>query len=229
MIIENDNTDMLKTVAEGLGDFLVSAAFVGGSVLHLYADNPAAAIPRASDDVDIVVQIVSSGRFAEFEEKLRQRGFANDMNGPLCRMIYKGVKVDVLSTAESAAGFANKWYESGYNNSHFEDIGGITIRIFDAVYYIATKFVAYNDRGSRNMLASQDFEDIIYVFDTRSTFEKELNESELIVRNYLKEQIGLILGNPALREAVNGHLGFGQTAQRADRIMEIFTRFCSHN
>lgn len=109
------NIIMLQTVANGLGGLKDEMVFVGGAVAELYADNPAASEIRPTLDVDCVIEISSRLQFAKMEENLRTQGFKNDTSegAPICRWIYKGIKVDVMPTDSDVLGFSNRWHEEG--------------------------------------------------------------------------------------------------------------------
>jgi len=104
---------MLETVAEGLGDMLNEVVFVGGSVVGLYATDPAASEVRPTDDVDCMVEVSSRLSYYRLEEELRALGFTNDTTpgAPLCRWKYRDLTVDVMPTNTDILGFSNKWYQ----------------------------------------------------------------------------------------------------------------------
>jgi predicted nucleotidyltransferase len=107
---------MIKTIVEGLGNLLSDVVFVGGAVTELYSSNIEASDDvRMTEDVDVVVQIESLHSFHELEEKLRLLGFKNDFSqgAPICRWIYKDVKLDVMPNESSVLGFSNRWYTPG--------------------------------------------------------------------------------------------------------------------
>ena len=90
--------------------------YVGGAMAGVYATDPAATEPRTTLDVDCVVNSTSYSEHAAFEELLRQRHFQNDQtpDAPICRWIYKGEKVDVMSMDEKSQSFGNRWYRPGF-------------------------------------------------------------------------------------------------------------------
>ena len=112
------NMNMLQTVAIGLGELKDEMVFVGGAVAELYASDPAASDIRPTLDVDCVIGLSTRLEFYRLEENLRARGFANDTSqgAPICRWIYKDIKVDVMPTDEDILGFSNKWYNDGIIN-----------------------------------------------------------------------------------------------------------------
>lgn len=110
-----NNIDMLQTVAKGLGELKNDMVFVGGVVAELYADDPAASDIRPTTDVDCVIELSSRIAHAQLEENLRTKGFAHDTSqgAPICRFVYRGIKLDVMPTDSDILGFSNKWYGEG--------------------------------------------------------------------------------------------------------------------
>ncbi|HAE39535.1 MAG TPA: hypothetical protein DCG57_13015 [Candidatus Riflebacteria bacterium] len=53
------NLEMVKIVAEALGDLKEQVVFVGGSILELYADHVVPEEVRPTEDVDMVVNIAT--------------------------------------------------------------------------------------------------------------------------------------------------------------------------
>jgi len=64
----NIDIDSIKTVALALGELNEKAVFVGGAVVSVYVNDPAADEARPTKDVDIALEIVTGGQL----EKLRQ-------------------------------------------------------------------------------------------------------------------------------------------------------------
>ena len=110
-----DNTEMLQTVANGLGDLIDEVVFVGGAVAELYADDPASSDIRPTQDIDCTIELKSYREHSELEDELRIKGFVNDtsMGAPVCRWIFQGIKVDVMPTDTVILGFSNQWYPGG--------------------------------------------------------------------------------------------------------------------
>ena len=102
------NITMLQTVADGLKELKDELVFVGGSVAELYANDPAASDIRPTLDVDCVNELSSRIAHAQLEANLRKKGFANDTSegAPICRWIYKEIKVDVMPDDVKILGFS---------------------------------------------------------------------------------------------------------------------------
>lgn len=111
------NVTRIKVVYDALQKLAGKVVFVGGAVVSLYADRPAIGV-RPTDDVDIVVELISYSGFAAIEQKLREKGFAHDKESRvICRYKINGVIVDIMPTGEGVLGFSNKWYADAFANS----------------------------------------------------------------------------------------------------------------
>ncbi|MCK5170344.1 MAG: hypothetical protein KAQ75_10730, partial [Bacteroidales bacterium] len=151
------NIDMLQTVANGLGNLKNEIVFVGGAVAELYASNPAASDIRPTFDVDCVIELSSKTEHAKLEEDLRAKGFANDTSegAPICRWVYKDIKVDVMPTDEDILGFSNRWYVGGIENKITKVLpDGTEIYVFPPEYYLAAKLEAHESRGGDDLRQS---------------------------------------------------------------------------
>jgi len=78
MLAKHLAEQMLTLVAKGLGsEWLPVVAFVGGSTTALHVtDELALQSIRFTDDVDLIVQILSKSYWREIQSSLRERGFS---------------------------------------------------------------------------------------------------------------------------------------------------------
>ena len=213
------NVLMLQTVANGLGELKDEMVFVGGAVAELYADNPAASEIRPTIDVDCVIEISSRLQFARLEENLRARGFKNDTSkeAPICRWIYKDIKVDVMPTDSNILGFSNPWYEEGMEIKIQKMLpNGTNIFVFPPEYYLAAKFEAHNSRGGNDLRQSHDFEDIIYILDNCIDILNNISTSNQSVKMYLKQECQKLLKNPNITEGIETALPYGSGEESGD-------------
>ena len=223
------NIRLLAAVAKGLGPLLQSVVFVGGAVTELYASDSAATEVRATDDVDCVVELVSYREFNVIEEELRKLEFKNDTESTvICRWIYKGIKVDIMPNDASVIGFTNQWYAEGIRNSvKFELEEHLTIRIFGPAWFLASKMVAFADRGKYDFRTSSDFEDIIYVLDNKQSIMEDIQSADQNVRYYLKGEFQKYLSNNSLSEGIFCALPYASGKERIDRIKSIMEEISS--
>ena len=223
------NIGLLAAVAKGLGHLCHSVVFVGGAVTELYATDRAATEVRATDDVDCVVELVSYREFTLIEEELRKLKFRNDTeSNVICRWNYRGIKVDIMPNDASVIGFSNQWYSDGMRNSiNYELAENLTIRIFAPAWFLASKMVAFADRGKYDFRTSSDFEDIVYVLDNSPSIVDKIVSADDKVKLYLKSEFRKYLSNKSLSEGIFCALPYSSGSERIDRIKTIMEEITS--
>lgn len=223
MATYKDNVDRLEIVAEGLGDLLNEVIFIGGSVLQFYSDNPLLNDYRPTKDVDCLMKIYSYVEFNAYSEKLRGLGFKHDLseNAPICRWNYKGTLVDTIPDAPTVLGFSEViWFKEGRGHAIEQDLpSGKIIKILPFPFMIATKLVAWQERGEGDFLGNHDLEDIITVIDSRESLE-EILEAPNNVKEFISNTFNSLLRSNAFKRAIPGHIGFDSTAtERAKNVI----------
>lgn len=224
------NLEGLRVVATALAELNEKVVFVGGAAVSLYTNDPAAAEPRPTDDIDVVVEVATYSEFSrQIEDRLRQLGFVNDVeSGIICRYRIQGLTVDVMPTDPAILGFSNRWYKEGVTQSIAYQIDNQQfIRILSTPYFIATKLEAYKSRRRGQARMNSDFEDIVYVFDNRNKLLHEISESPEILRLYLQEEITILLNDPNVEENIYGHLEPRTASQRTQHILKIWHEIVS--
>lgn len=211
-----------KRVALALGDLNEKVVFVGGAMISLYINDPAAEDVRPTKDIDLTFRIVSTGELEELREALTGRGFSQSSEDDvICRFRLGDIKVDVMSTKEVGWAPANPWFEPGFEKAIPVQIEGQTIRVLPFTYFLATKFSAFSARGGRDPRMSHDFEDIVYLLNYTSNFKEEVqNSPDEDVKQYLSECFSRILQEGRLQEAVIGNLYFENQEARYQRIIK---------
>ncbi|MFC2112259.1 hypothetical protein ACFLTA_03245 [Bacteroidota bacterium] len=218
------NIEMLQIVANGLGELKEDVVFIGGAVAELYATEPTVSDIRPTLDVDCIIRLTSRVEYPNLEERLRNRTFSHDQSegAPICRWIYKGIKVDVMPTDKSILGFSNIWYDEGIDNRIDKLLpDGNKIYIFKPEYYLASKFEAHKHRGGNDLRQSHDFEDIIYIVDNLRGVLKIIKEANENVKVYLKAEFDNLQKNDSLNEAIESALPYGSTGPRIDSAKTI--------
>jgi hypothetical protein len=221
------NIVRLRAVANALGDWKDKVIFVGGATVSLYASRPLAVSIRPTDDVDVVVELVSTKEFYNLQDHLLKQGFKNDMDSPIIsRFLLQGLKVDFMPTDPSVLGFSNRWYPSGVKTAIEFTMDNVDpIRIFTAPYFIASKLEAFKTRGKSDIYSSHDLEDIVFVLDHKDDIDAELINADDKVKGYLKEEFSLLLKNDSFEEALLGHVEQTNQMGRKERIMEVLVSF----
>ena len=200
----------IQRVATALGaDLLQRTAFVGGVTTGLFiTDDTAKEDVRYTDDVDLIVDIISYGKWALLQEELLSKGFSISPDDDVfCRMRLGPLKVDFMPDDEKILGFSNRWYAEGLSSAVDHEIAdGLIIRILTPPLFIATKLEAFWGRGADDLMMSQDLEDIIILLDGRPELLSEIQKAKPGIREYIADQFRLLMKQEQFEFTVEGHL-----------------------
>lgn len=184
---------MLETVAEALGDDLrESLVFVGGCTTALFVTDPVTLEDvRATDDVDLIVDLAGYGEWVRLQDQLRQRGFSESPDDDvICRMRLGALKVDFMPDDKEILGFTNRWYARGIETAVSRSLpSGRGIRLLTPALFVATKLEAYLGRGRNDPLGSHDLEDILIVVDGREELVSEVCAADEDIRDFISAQL----------------------------------------
>lgn len=200
------NIGVVVEIAKALRDLREETVFVGGAVISLYTDDPAADEIRPTKDVDMTVNIASLSEWEKLQERLGELGFHPDPFAEhLCRYHYQSIPVDIMSTEPGPLGPTNPWYKIGFEDLWTVQALDQAVRILSPPCFLATKFEAYNDRG-KDFRTSHDLEDIFYILDNRTTIVEEVEASDLRIKKFLKEELQKMIDSSILGEALVAHI-----------------------
>lgn len=222
MTVQGQLKAMLKAVAVALGDDLrARLVFVGGCTTALYITDPITLEGiRATDDVDLIVDLAGFAEWAELTDQLRARGFSESPDDDvICRMKLGALKVDFMPDDETILGFSNRWYAKGIETAvetALEET--LVIRRLTPPLFIATKLEAYRGRGKDDLLGSRDAEDILSLVDGRQELVEDITREEPEIRNYIATQIGALLVDPNFEHFLAGNIR--GPAGRADVVYD---------
>lgn len=222
MTVQGQIKEMLKTVAVALGDELRERmVFVGGCTTALYVTDPITLEGvRATDDIDLIVDLAGYAQWAELLEQLRQRGFTEAVDDTvICRMKLGELKVDFMPDDEEILGFGNRWYGVGIETAVSTELEtGLVIRHLMPPLFVATKLEAYRGRGEGDLLGSRDAEDILLLVDGRVELLNEIAQADTEVRAYIAEQVKELLADQNFEHFLEGNVR--GPAGRADIVEE---------
>lgn len=215
------NREATKKVALALGDLNEQVVYVGGAVVSLYIDDPAAEDIRPTKDIDLAFQIASFAKLEELREALNQRGFyQNSEDTVICRFRFEDLKVDVMATENIGWAPASPWFKSGFEKAIPITIDKVTIKVLSLPYFLATKLEAFFDRGIKDVYASHDLEDIVYLFNYTINIDSQLLASDIEVKTYLVEKLKEIRNHGTIVSAIRGSLYYDQADERMEIILE---------
>ena len=88
---------------------------MGGAIVSIYINDPAAEDIRPTKDIDISISVHSLSALELFREKLAQRGVVQSADlDVICRFKHKDILVDVMNTEEIGWAPANRWFAPGF-------------------------------------------------------------------------------------------------------------------
>lgn len=200
------NIGVVAKVAEGLQQYREQVVFVGGAVISLYTDDPAADEIRPTKDIDFTINIVNVGEFLKTIEELGKLGFHPDPYGTsICSYTYKKYPVDIIPAEDNAFGSTNRWYKIGFEDLWKVKAKNQEIYILSAPCFLATKFEAFNSRG-KDYRTSHDIEDIIYIIDNRITIVDEIAKCDERILEFIKSELQKIIDKGLLEELLQTHI-----------------------
>ena len=201
---------MLETVANALGDDLRERlVFVGGCTTALFiTDEIVLESVRATDDVDLIVDLVGRAQWAQLQNQLRQKGFAESPDdNVICRMRLGDLKVDFMPDDESILGFSNRWYAKGIETAVTASLADtLEIKRLTPELFVATKLEAYLGRGNNDILGSRDMEDILLIVDGREELLAEIQQADDDVRRFIADQFKALLSDDAFEHFLEGNI-----------------------
>ena len=215
------NRAVTKKIARALGELNASVVYVGGAIVSLYIDDPAADDVRPTKDIDISMEIANVGELERLRLSLNQKGFTQShQDNVMCRFRYDDVLVDVMATQAVGWAPANPWFAPGFKKKEEYLLEDVPIQILPLPYFIATKYSAFDSRGRKDPRTSHDFEDIVYLLNYTSTLRLQVLNADIQVKAYLKECFNEITNSDILQEAVLGNLFYEEQQTRFQKILD---------
>ncbi len=215
--------ESIAVVARRLAELKTEVVFTGGAIVGLLLTDSAALDVRPTDDIDVIVGIARYADYASLQEELRMLGLKHDIDGPSCRFVLDGLKVDVMPTEGKVLGFTNRWYDFAVSSAIDHRMAdGTCIRLISAPAFVATKLEAFHDRGKGDFSLSHDMEDIIAVVDGRPELFDEISTTHGDVRQYITDCFSKLVIDPAFFDAIGMNLLPDDGSQARARI--VFNR-----
>lgn len=193
----------------------LSYAFVGGAIVNLLLDNPDLSPARPTDDFDVILEVVTAERYSDVEARIRSLGFEHDMRpgAPLCRWVLGNLTVDIMPTEGAALGLNTAWFKEALATATEQVVAHTKLKLVSPVGFLATKYVAFRDRGQGDYYASSDLEDFITVIDGRDRIVEDVDRAASDLRRYVIGAVKSLTATDAFNEALSGHLPADSASQ----------------
>ncbi len=185
------NVAMVEAVAARLGALRRRMVFVGGCAAGLLITDPALPAIRATEDVDVVVEVAKLSDYHKLEKQMAAAGFERDMRegAPICRWRLGEAVLDLMPVDKRIP------------------------------LFIATKLEAFLDRGKGDFLMSHDLGDALAVIDGRETLLAEFEAVDAQVAGFVGDVVASLLATQKFASYLRGRLP-GDAASQA-RLPEL--------
>lgn len=215
------NRNATIKIAKALGELRNAVVFVGGAMVSLYIDDPHAEDIRPTKDIDLTFQITTVGELEQIRTALNEKGFKEAAESKVtCRFHYEDLLVDVMSTQEVGWAPGNLWFLKGFDQAMTVTLEDVMIKLLPLPYFVATKFDAFFDRGVKDVYASKDLEDLVYLFNHTSTIVEDLTVAPDDVRLYLSEAVNRLKNDDSAIAAIPGHLFYENMEEQYQEIKQ---------
>ena len=201
-------SENLPTVSRRIRPLGIDYAFLGGCIVPLLLDDPDVVPIRPTNDVDVIIMLVGQRQMASIELRLREEGFKHAVysGAPICRWELWGITVDVMPDREAEfMGLSTRWFSEALQSATVHKIPGGEVPVISAPTFIATKLVAFTDRGKGDFY-HRDIEDVISIVDGRTSLKEDLEASSRELRAYVSAELTRYLANPGFVDQLPGHL-----------------------
>ena len=192
------NVSIVELVAKALGPLREELVLVGGCSVGLLITDRGRPPVRQTIDVDLVAEVASMGAYYHsLIPKLKAQGFkesAEDAN--MCRWKFGDLILDVMPSDESVLGHStNRWYAEVVRSASKVLLpSGLEILVVSAPLFVATKLVAFHDRGNNDYM-HHDMEDIINLVDGRPELSGEVDSAPSEVKEFIREEFDFLVGD----------------------------------
>jgi predicted nucleotidyltransferase len=221
------NREATKRIALALAELNERVVYVGGAVVSLYIDDTSAEDVRPTKDIDISMEIANLVELEAIREELiKKKFYQTSEDQVICRFRFEDIKVDLMATKAVGWAPANPWFGPGFKNLITFNIDTVVIKCLSLPYYLATKFTAFYDRGSKDPRTSQDFEDIVYILNYTSNIKAQVDEADIEVKEYLINCFRDILEDSIKQEAILGNLYYENQNYRFKKILDLLNLIC---
>lgn len=176
------------------------------------------------------MEVTTRKEYYKLEAELREMGFKQPLSqdAPICRWFSEDVIIDIMPVGEAIFGFSNPWYKPGFSHPIQKNLpDGKKIDVFSEPYLLASKIVAFEERGKEDFWGSVDFEDIVRILDGCTTLERTIEKGSSEVQQYLKDWFLKFINRSRALEYIVAQLPRGSGGmERGQWIIERIHSLC---
>jgi hypothetical protein len=139
---------------------------------------------------------------------------------PRCRWVLGNLTVDIMPTDGGFLGLNTTWFKEALETASELEFAHTRLRLVSPVAFLATKCVAFSDRGGNDYYASHDLEDFVTVVDGRANIVAEIDRAPSKLRGYVAGTTRSLVAAPVFIEALTGYLPPDQASQRRLTVLQ---------
>lgn len=182
--------------------------FAGASILPLFLDEESPRGLRPTIDTDIAVAVTGIGEWARLCDALRDAGFRERADIKATKQVVfwlDGLRADFMPVRTRMFGTEDPWLSLGIDLAEVDELpNGVQISRVPVSIWLMAKIQAFEDRGRRDPLTSQDLEDIGTLMTGRQSLAEDVRASHPEVCRKIGETIRGWREQPELLDVLDG-------------------------
>lgn len=121
---------------------------------------------------------------------------------PKCRWVLGNLTVDIMPTEGGFLGLNTAWFAEALVTATECEFGHIRLKLISPVAFLATKHIAFSDRGGGDYYASHDLEDFVTVIDGREGIVADVDQAPAELRAYVIGAVRSLMATRQFDEAL---------------------------
>lgn len=223
-------SDNLVRVARALAPIREERfVFAGASILPLLLDDPAAAPPRFTVDVDAAVNVLTYAQWERLQSRLGEcgvvvRGDPAVGKGRISLFHLDEIEVDIMPVRLHLILRPSRMLELGFKfaEPHFL-ADDLEILALSATSLLAAKLEAFADRGAHDPAMSKDLDDIVALLDRRLGIGDEVSGASAEIRHFIAVAMMRLLGDGHVLDVISDLLRNRGRERRAIDLMRTLS------
>ena len=131
-----------------------------------------------------------------------------------CRWVLGNLTVDIMPTEGGFLGLNTAWFAEALATATEREFGHVRLKLISPVAFLATKHIAFSDRGGGDYYASHDLEDFVTVIDGREGIVADVDQAPAELRAYVIGAVRSLVATRQFDEALPGQIPPDQASQQ---------------